>query len=108
MNVTAAATDATGSVPSPRIASTLLAIHLPARGFDGSSILRLMRALSAVGFVHDDRVVQQLFVDARSEIRRLDGIGADFLALSVVYGKFWHCCTASYESQLPIYSLLVC
>ena len=49
-----------------------------------------MRTLAYVGLVHHDRVVQQLLVDARSEIGGLDVVRPHFLSFAIVDGELGH------------------
>ena len=66
------------------VARALLAVHLLGRAGDHAARLGLVRALPDVRLVHHDRVVQQLLVDARSEIGGLDVVRPHFLSLAIV------------------------
>ena len=90
VNVPAAAADAAPLRAGPGVARALLAIHLLGRAGDHAARLGLVRALPQVGLVHHHRVVQQLLVDARSEIGGLDVVRPHFLSLAIVNGEFWH------------------
>src|SRR5215212_9862397 len=72
------------------VARALLAVHLLGRAGDHAARLSLMRALSNIGLVHHDRIVQQLLVDAGSEIGGLDVVRPHFLSLAIVNGEFRH------------------
>ena len=49
-----------------------------------------MGTLPGIGLVHHDGVVQQLLIDALSEIGGLDVVRPHFLSLAIVYREFWH------------------
>ena len=66
------------------VARALLAVHLLGRAGHHAARLRLVRTLPHVRLVHHHRVVQQLLVDARSEIGGLDVVRPHFLSLAIV------------------------
>ena len=80
-------TRAASPTTGPGIARTLLAIEfLRGAGYFAAG-LGFLRALSGIGLIHHDRVVQQLPAHPRSEFSGVDLVGADLLAGHVVDGE---------------------
>src|SRR3954466_10140764 len=92
MDVPAAATYTASLRTGAGVARALLAIHLLGRPGDHAARLGLVRALADVGLVHHDGIVQQLLVDARSEISGFDVVRPHFLSFAIVYREFGHVC----------------
>ena len=88
--MTAAAADTAALVTRAGVARTLLPIHFLRGTSHHAARLRLMRTLPHVRLIHHDRVVQQLLVDARSEISGLDVVRPHFLSFAIVNGKLGH------------------